>query len=144
MKLVWKTRQIKINIPLLSLAGSSSIDGTIEMAKVYYGTKSFSLSGENVILILDIENIKKRAIDWEGSLQIQASGVKLVNLALPALDNFGIDLSGLHIKKLEVKTFFDQAKMTFDGSQLVSIYFTLVLTGFVQLQENLQSSRVSG
>ena len=135
-------RQLEIAIPLLKLIGNS-IDGELRFKELQYFSSALAFSMNELFLSLDLERHTLALNQWEGNVNMDGKNFKLLQLNLPQLESLGVDLSQLKVQKLELKLAFEQGKLNFDGSQLLSNYFTLNLKGFSQLKEPVTSSRLN-
>ena len=139
-------RQVQFGISFLKLMRGLA-EGPIEMTNFYLAASKLSLYSKNILVSTDLEKIDQPPLEWEGTLQIQTKGTKIT---VPFIQNMqeiqslGIDLSRIKVQTLDVKLSFEQPKLKFDGSKLVSNYFTIKMTGSAQLAGNLEKSRLSG
>lgn len=132
-------RQLKLDIPLLKLMGSS-LDGGMQFKEMYYFSKALSLSAYEAILSLNIKDRSMPPNQWQGNIELETRRFKLLELNIPQLESIGVDLSQMKVQKFELKLSFEQGNLGFGGSQLLSNYFTVNLKGFAQLKEQVASS----
>ena len=137
-----RARQLQIEIPLLSLMGSS-VDGDTRLKELQYSSETMAFAANELLVSLDLEGYSKPPEQWEGSIYIDSKNFNLLQLNIPQLESLGVDLSQMKVESFGLRLGFEQGKLSFDGSQLRSNYFTLKLKGFAQLQEAMAASRLN-
>lgn len=136
-----RAQQLRLDAPLLGLIGNS-LDGSMELKKAYYASEALSLSASEAVIFFNIEDRSVPPSEWQGSIDLKTKNFKLLGLNIPQLDALGVDLSRMKVQKFQLKFNFEQGKVSFDGSQLLSNTFSLKLKGSSQLSSDIGASRL--
>ena len=134
-----EARQLQLDIPLLQLTGDS-INGSLQILDARLALSLASLSVKQLEITIALDKIKQTQSEWDGTVKLNSQGVKLLNLNIAALESLGIDLSKMNIQKLDLQIAFGGGKLKFNGSQFVSDYFTINLTGFARIRDDLANA----
>ena len=136
-----QVKRFDLGIPLLSFI-DGSLEGTMAFSDLYFSSDKYSFFINRINILLNLNDFKLPIRQWRGEVNVR--GEKLTELQVSQLANFGVDLDKMDIQSFDLKLSFEQGKLKFNNSQILSDYFTINLKGFVQLRNNFLASRLDG
>ena len=134
-----KSSNVLFGIPLITI-NSNHQEGYIELNNVALYINPTRIQTKKININLVLNNIKEGINHLEGVVDISTENPIMQEFHIKELENFGIDLSKLEIKKIFAKLNFEQGILKIDNTIIQSNYFKIVISGNILLKEIISDS----